>query len=110
MSHSPGPWKAVPTRFYYGSEGVDGIEDAEGNSVLRIDEEVMSETICTKYIDVSDDDMALILAAPALLKACKTAMKVFFHNNFRSQFPEAVQELSAAIAKATVTPAAPADR
>lgn len=95
MSHTPGPWY-VAVAEDPSSAWAEG--KTEDSFVIRSDEsaiEVLGETIAA-VPDSRPDNAFLISAAPDLLSACQSALKLF--GNTKAPL---VDEIRAAVAKAT---------
>lgn len=114
--HTPGPWRVAIDGTNTGRGPVilgedNYYDDGSPREICKLETSEMRGSLAvhpharwrrTRDADEIDANARLIAAAPDLLEACKLATKVFFHNNLRSSFPEAMEALSDAIAKAGV--------
>lgn len=91
--HSPAPWKIIRT-----SEYTDDPQDTKITSVRSADDKTIIYTD-SGFFEPIEDNVALIIAAPDLLKACKRLLAYVEDLEFPTG-ADAAKEANAAIAKA----------
>jgi hypothetical protein len=99
MTHTPGPW--IVERWIKSDETGWGIVAADGTKLLEIMRVKWQGTLANE--NISDDDMALILAAPDMLAALKLLAAIvdtMIADDPGSGLHEQVRQARAIIAKA----------